>query len=126
MSEHLPERLRLIVVDDDPLQLGLVERALSRGAFEVRAAATVAELAAQPAAFQPHIVLIDVNLPDAAPEEAIEVARRTAPGARIVLYSAWDEAQLRSLVLRTGADAFLSKSDSVLAIGPRLWALVRT
>jgi DNA-binding response OmpR family regulator len=116
---------RVLVVDDDPLQRELVERALSRDGFELACVATVAELAAVAPGFGPEIVLMDVNLPGTSLERAIAVARDVAAAARVVLYSAWDEAKLKVLAQRSGADAFISKSESVVAIGRRLRELRR-
>lgn len=116
----MTDPIRLLVIDDDPLQLELVQRALARDGFDVRTAVTLDALVAEAARFSPELVLVDVNLPDTQPEQAIPVVRDVARGARIILYSAWDESRLRALVLRTGADAFLSKSESIFGIGPRL------
>lgn len=116
---------RVLVVDDDPMQLELVERGLARDGFEVRGVATVAELAPQARQFLPDVVLLDVNMPDASGERTIAIARDAAPNARLVLYSAWEESKLRILALRLGADGFISKSESVVAIGRRLQDLQR-
>jgi DNA-binding response OmpR family regulator len=114
------EPLRVLVIDDDPMQLELVERALSREGFELRTVSSIAELTRVAADFAPAIVLVDVNLPDVEPEQAIRIARELASSARIILYSAWEDSKLRTLVLRSGADAFISKSESVMTIGRRL------
>lgn len=116
----MTEPLRVLVIDDDPMQLELVERALSRDGFELRAVSSLAELTRAAEGFDPAIVLVDVNLPDSDPERAVQVAREVAEGARVILYSAWEDSKLRKLVLQTGADAFISKSESVVAIGRRL------
>jgi DNA-binding response OmpR family regulator len=115
--------VRLIVLDDDPMQLRLIERVLSREGFEVVACGTVAELRAEAARAPPEIVLVDINLPDAPPGAAVKIAREVAPAAHIVLTSASDEAEVRTLIKRSGADAFISKSESVIAIGAKLHAL---
>lgn len=117
--------IRVLVVDDDPMQLELVERALSRDGFAVRTVGTLAELVAASVGFAPEFVVVDVNLPDASPDRAIAIARDAANGARVVLYSAWEDSKLRALALRSGADAFISKSESVVAIGQRLRDLRR-
>jgi DNA-binding NarL/FixJ family response regulator len=117
--------IRLLVVDDDPMQLELVERGLSRDGFEVRGAASFADLVAEARRFDPAVVLIDVNMPDAPDHGTIEVVREAAPGARVLLYSAWDDARLRTLVRELGADGFVSKSGSIVAIGRRLRELQR-
>ena len=116
---------RVLVVDDDPMQLELVERGLSRDGFEVRGITTVNELASQARLFLPDVVLLDVNMPDASGERTIAIARDAAPTARLVLYSAWEESKLRILALQLGADGFISKSESVVAIGRRLQDLQR-
>jgi two-component system, OmpR family, response regulator len=112
--------IRVLVVDDDPMQLELVERALSRSGFEICGVASLDELATEAPRFAPQIVLVDVNMPEAPPERTIAIAREWATGARVVLYSAWEDSRLRTLALRLGADGFISKSESVVAISRRL------
>ena len=116
---------RLLVFDDDPMQIELVERALIRDGFELRGVTSPGEVAAAAKAFAPEIVLLDINVPDTTPEHVISLIRGAAPGARIVLYSAWEDSKLRGLANRLSADAFISKSESVFAIGSRLRELVR-
>jgi DNA-binding response OmpR family regulator len=116
---------RVLVVDDDPLQVELVQRGLSRDGFEVRGVTTIAEMAAEARRFAPAIVLIDVNMPDAPGERTVALARGAAPGALVVLYSAWEPDKLRVLAARLGADGFISKSDSIVAFGRRLRELQR-
>lgn len=116
---------RILVVDDEPMQLELVERGLSRDGFEVRGVTTLREMAIEAKQFAPGIVLIDVNMPDAPGDRAIAIAREAAPGARVVLYSAWEESKLRVLAAQLGADGFISKSDSVVSFGRKLRELQR-
>jgi DNA-binding response OmpR family regulator len=111
---------RVLVVDDDPMQVELVERGLSRDGFEVRGVTTVHEMALEARRFAPNILLIDVNMPDASGDRTVAAAREAAPGARVVLYSAWEESKLRVLATQLGADGFISKSDSVVSFGRRL------
>lgn len=117
--------IRLLVIDDDPMQIELVERALSRDGFELRGASSCQGLAALTADFLPQLVLLDVNMPDTPPERVIALVRDAAGGARIVLYSAWEESKLRTLAAQLGADAFISKSESVFSISGRLRDLLR-
>jgi two-component system OmpR family response regulator len=116
-------RLRLLVIEDDAMQSELVERALARDGFEVRTASTLVELRTVVAEFSPQLVLADVNMPDAAPSETVAIVRELVPGARVVLYSAWEESKLRGLARELGADGFISKSESVFGIASRLRAL---
>jgi two-component system, OmpR family, response regulator len=113
--------IRVLVVDDDPMQLAMVERALPPEWFAVRCVASVAEVMTVGTGFGPHIVLADVNMPDLPEDRSIVAMLREAiPDARIVLYSAWEEARLRRLAMQLGADAYISKSVSVIGIGNRL------
>ena len=116
---------RVLVVDDDPMQVELVQRGLSHDGFEVRGVTTVQEMAVEARRFAPNILLIDVNMPDASGERTIAMAREASPGARVVLYSAWEESKLRVLSAQLGADGFISKSDSVVSFGRKLRELQR-
>jgi two-component system OmpR family response regulator len=115
--------IRLLVVDDDPMQLELIQRGLSHEGFEVRVAASFADLVIEARRFEPGLVLLDVNMPDAPDQRMIDVVRDSAPCARVMLYSAWEDAKLRVLVGQLGADGFISKSESVVALGRRLHEL---
>ena len=115
--------MRLLVVDDDPMQLELVERALSRDGFEVAAVSELAGLARAAAGFGPELVLVDVNMPDAPSDRVVAVVREAVPGARVVLYSAWEESKLRKLAAAVGADGYVSKSESVFGLGEKLRTL---
>lgn len=113
---------RLLLVDDDAMQLELVERALGRDGFEIARASSLAEIAAA-RAFEPALVLVDVNMPDAPLVDVVAAVRAIAPAARLVLYSAWEEAKLRRVAREVSADGFVSKSESVFGLGAKLRAL---
>lgn len=111
--------IRVLVVDDDPMQLELLDRALSREGFELRAVSSVETLEVEAREFEPQLMLIDVNLPDTDPAKVIEAARRGSR-AHLVLYSAWEDSKLRGLAKQFGADGYICKSESVFALGQRL------
>ena len=117
--------VRVLVVDDEALQLELIERALSRDGFAVRGASTLAEIASIGAEHAPQIVLLDVNMPKVTGEQTVAAARAAAPDARVILYSSWEASKLRAIVATLGADGYLSKSESVVAIGARLREILR-
>jgi len=117
--------MRVLVVDDDPMQLALVERALPPEWFTVRCVGTTADMVAAGPQFAPQVVLVDVNMPDTSADQTVALARKAAPGALVVLYSAWEDSKLRSLAMRLGADTFISKSESVVGIGRRLRELYK-
>lgn len=113
--------MKVLVVDDDPMQLAMIERALPPQFFDVKCAATVGEMLAAGPTFAPHVVLADVNMPDlVGTHTVVGLAREAMPRARIVIYSAWEDSRLRGLAAELGADSYISKSASVIGIGTRL------
>jgi DNA-binding response OmpR family regulator len=116
--------MRLLVIDDDPMQLELIDRALSRDGFQLCCVSAFDAVEAEARRFEPEIALVDVNMPDVDPARVFEVVRR-ASRARIVLYSAWEGSRLRALAKQFGADGFISKGESVFSIGQHLRELNR-
>ncbi|ADO75312.1 response regulator [Stigmatella aurantiaca] len=108
----MPEgKLRVLVVDDDPDLLDLVARSLSAHGIEVETHPSALGVSNRVRDTVPDVVLIDVNFPALKGDKVVSLARVSAPrDTRFILYSASDEAQLRSLALSSGADGYLSKS----------------
>lgn len=104
-------KLRVLVVDDDPDLLDLVARSLRPHGIEVETHLSALGVHTRIRDTVPDIVLIDVNFPSLKGDKVVSLARAQAPaGTRFILYSASDEAQLRSLAKASGADGYLSKS----------------
>ena len=122
----MPEEcLRVLVVDDDRVQLELIERTLRREGFDVITCSSPIGVTNVVRAFAPHVVLIDVNIPALSGDRLLGVARRGAPDrTRFVLYSATDESTLRKLANDVDADGWVSKSvtGSDLAVRLRMFA----
>jgi DNA-binding NtrC family response regulator len=86
---HPASRLRLLIVDDEPSLLGLLQRYLERLGYEIDVAAT-------PAAALEHFesdpgkyacVLTDLKLPGMSGEEMLERMRALRPGLRALVSS---------------------------------------
>jgi DNA-binding response OmpR family regulator len=104
-------KLRVLVVDDDPDLLDLVARSLRTHGIEVETHLSALGVPSRIREAMPDVVLIDVNFPSLKGDKVVSLARSQAPaGTRFILYSASDEAQLRSLATASGADGYLSKS----------------
>src|ERR1700755_898205 len=73
MSENSSESHRILVVDDEPNIVDVVSMALRFQGFEIESAGTGAEALAAVAAFKPHLIVLDVMLPDM---EGFDVAPR--------------------------------------------------
>jgi len=113
--------LRVLVVDDDPTQLSLLERTLRLEGFEVTTATGAIGVSALVRRCQPDLVLLDVNIPALSGDRLLEVVRRHAPpDTKLVLYSACDEAHLRRLASDVQADGYISKSTAALDLAERI------
>jgi CheY-like chemotaxis protein len=110
--------LRVLVVEDEPVNLALLRAVLERSSVErlrdsqIVEAATLADARQHLAAGQPFdLVILDVRLPDGS---GLTLARelageRSTPGQRVVVMSASVLPAEREAALGTGCDAFLAK-----------------
>jgi DNA-binding response OmpR family regulator len=111
MADAATPKVRVLVVDDDPDQLELVRRTLVPHGFEVQTHNSALGVSNLVRNGEPDLVLLDVNFPALKGDQVVSLARRYAPrDTKFILYSAADEARLRSLALASGADGYLSKS----------------
>lgn len=106
------ETIRVLVVDNDPVQFSLIARVLRVNGFQVESADSTQTAANLMRSFQPQILLVEVQSSEMPSERLIQTLRRNAPrGTQIVLYSASNPDQLRRLAEQTGADAHLAKTE---------------
>jgi DNA-binding response OmpR family regulator len=113
--------LRILVIDDNTLQLELLQRVLSRDGFAVAVGASMNDIKDLAKAFRPHVVLMDVNIPGAADGAGLPMARSAAPpGTRFYLFSACDESRLSALAREHRADGWLSKRMPVAEVSRKL------
>ncbi len=115
--------LKVLVVDDDPLQLEMIQRSLSLEGFEVTVTKAALGVTSLVRSFAPDVVLIDVNIPALTGDRILTIARRHAPPTtRFLLFSACDESKLRALARETG---YISKSVGGGVIAARLRSLCK-
>lgn len=112
--------VRLLVVDDDPMQLELVQRALGHEGFVVETSSTLAAASAAVEAFGPDVVLVDVNIPGMSNDDLRAFVEAGAARTRVLLFSASDTSHLKALAARLGAFGWLSKSSALPEIARRL------
>ncbi|MGP0052017.1 MAG: response regulator transcription factor [Solirubrobacteraceae bacterium] len=120
-----PERLRVLVVDDEPGIVDVVSMALRHHGFEVAAAETGTQALEQVSAWHPHAIVLDVMLPDM---EGFEVARRLAvqrAGVPILFLSARDNTSDKVRGLTTGGDDYVTKPFSLEELIARLRNILR-
>ena len=118
---------RVLVVDDIPANLRLLEARLRAEYFEVALAASGPEALALSAAWSPDVVLLDVMMPGM---DGYEVCRRlkaqeSTAHIPVVMVTALTEQTERVRGLEAGADDFISKPVDTALLFARLRALQR-
>lgn len=117
---------RVVIVDDNLPNIDLARFVLEGDGFAVRSAMHAAEALALIETFQPHLVLMDIQLPG---EDGLALTRRlrAQPGGgdlRIVAFTAFamkgDEARMRE----AGCDGYLSKPIRVATFAASVRALL--
>ncbi|HEY1541514.1 MAG TPA: response regulator, partial [Xanthobacteraceae bacterium] len=118
---------RILVVDDVPANVRLMEARLSAEYFDVITAFSGREALATCERAQCDIVLLDVMMPDM---DGFEVCRRLKANLAthhlpVIMVTALDQASDRIKGLEAGADDFLTKPVSDVALIARVRSLVR-
>jgi two-component system OmpR family response regulator len=124
MSES-PETHRILVVDDEPNIVDVVSMALRFQGFTVETAGTGAEALAAVTAFKPHLIVLDVMLPDM---EGFDVAQRLgAQRARvpIIFLTARDATDDKIRGLTLGGDDYVTKPFSLEELVARIRSILR-
>jgi two-component system OmpR family response regulator len=124
-APQAPERLRVLVVDDEPGIVDVVSMALRHHGYDVNSADSGARALAQVRDWRPHAIVLDVMLPDM---EGFEVARRLSAqraSVPILFLSARDNTSDKVRGLTTGGDDYVTKPFSLEELIARLRNIMR-
>jgi two-component system, OmpR family, response regulator len=116
---------RVLVVDDEPNIVDVVTMALRFQGFAVESAQTGADALSAVADFRPHLMVLDVMLPDM---EGFDVAKRlgaTRARVPIIFLTARDATEDRVRGLTVGGDDYVTKPFSLEELVARVRALLR-
>jgi two-component system, OmpR family, response regulator len=116
---------RVLVVDDEPNIVDVISMALRFQGFEVESAGTGSAAIAAVSEHRPHLIVLDVMLPDM---EGFEVARRL--GARharvpIIFLTARDATEDKIRGLTLGGDDYVTKPFSLEELVARIRSILR-
>jgi two-component system OmpR family response regulator len=115
---------RILVVDDEPNIADLLSAALTFEGYQVGVAATGAEAMEQVRAFRPHLVMLDVMLPDFDGNEVCRRLRNQGEQMPIVFLTARDTTQDKVEGLSMGDD-YVTKPFSIEELMARIGAILR-
>ncbi|WP_339244035.1 hybrid sensor histidine kinase/response regulator transcription factor [Paenibacillus sp. FSL F4-0243] len=112
LEEIQEEMIRLLLVDDQPYIRDSLRIILEQQPdFEIIG---LAENGEQAVGFceqeQPHVVLMDLNMPDMDGAEATKLIKQKWPGVRVLILTTFQETDLAVEALQNGADGYLLKS----------------
>jgi two-component system OmpR family response regulator len=116
---------RVLVVDDEPNIVEVVTMALRYQGFDVEAAATGRAALAAVTRFKPHLMVLDVMLPDM---EGFEVASRLGAqraGVPIIFLTARDATEDKVRGLSGGGDDYMTKPFSLEELVARIRTILR-
>jgi DNA-binding NtrC family response regulator len=103
---------RVLVVDDEPAMREVLQARLEGWGFPVRTAETVQQARALVGAFDPHLVISDLVLPDATGLALLEHLR----GRTILMITAYGTIDIAVQAIKGGATDFLTKPLDYVAL----------
>jgi serine/threonine-protein kinase len=108
-------RLRVLLLDDSPIALGMHRHVLLQAGFDVRATLSVDEFDTLIESWKPHLVLMDVQMPGSVSGDDLckRVKEKFRASVPVVLLSAMRREQLEDRAKRGGADAWFEKTDDL-------------
>jgi DNA-binding response OmpR family regulator len=117
--------MHLLVVDDEPRLLNLLERGLRTQGFDVQAAANADEALALARSDPPALAVLDVMMSGADGFELLEALRGVVPGVPVIMLTARSSVEDRVHGLELGAVDYVVKPFSFRELTARIRAQIR-
>ena len=103
----------VLIIDDHPLVRDGIRKSLAAAGFNcVGEAGSLKEAIAMIALHKPDVITVDLNLPDGNGLEIIAWARKHSSSIAIIVLSLENDLELVSVASQSGAQGFISKSES--------------
>jgi DNA-binding response OmpR family regulator len=113
-----PDKLRILVVDDDKTLLGAVRRLLTAAGFDVITSDSALRLPQLVQRESPDLVLLDVEMPALSGEHVLEMTKlfEFLQKTRIVLHSSRSEEDLQAMVAKSNAIGYIKKTGNPMSL----------
>lgn len=106
------ENKRVLVVDDDPQVVSVIERALEKLGLkmEIASASDGFEAGQKVADFSPDLVLLDLKLPGIDGFRVCKnIKKRMTTKIKVLAMTGYDTTEFRKMAARSGADGYIAK-----------------
>jgi len=100
---------RILVVDDEIHVVRLLQKYLSSKAYEVHTATNGMEAIKKVKEIQPHIVLLDIIMPDMGGMITLQEIKKIDPKIVVMIVTAVIDEELAKRALQLGADDYITK-----------------
>lgn len=122
------EPIRILVVDDDEMSAELLDTKLSALGYEVTTALTAEEGIAADSRLRPHLILLDVVLPEMSGFEACRklIANHKDRYVPIILVTGMDDVNAKIRGLESGAYGYVTKPYDAQELLARVRSALRT
>ena len=104
---------RILLVDDDPVFSGVMERGFRRRGFATRTAASADEALLACSEFRPTHILLDLNMPGTSGLVALPGLLAAAPQARLVILTGYSSIATAVEATKAGAVNYLCKPATI-------------
>jgi DNA-binding response OmpR family regulator len=117
--------MQLLVVDDEPRLLAMLERGLTAQGFDVTVASSADRALALARTDVPALAILDVNMPGPNGFELLEALRGVAPGLPVIMLTARSDVEDRIHGLELGAVDYVVKPFAFRELTARIRAQLR-
>ena len=103
---------KILLVDDDAGFASLMQERLSLAGFAVTALTTGHDLFQQLRMEDPHIVVLDLMLPDVGGVQCLKMVKEAYPEIQVIILTGMRDSEIEKLAKQYGAFAYLKKPCS--------------
>ena len=123
----MEEKVKVLVADDNRLQLSIIGDALTEAGFEVFTVDRGSLVLPEVSRANPHVVILDIMMPEV---DGITICQKLKSNPEtndtiVVMYSSKKDLDLMDLACEAGAAGFLLKSNNIGQIVARLQEIVQ-
>jgi DNA-binding response OmpR family regulator len=100
---------RVLVIEDSVLITSALSILLESHGYEVRVSRTLSDAAREIVELAPHVILVDLTLPDGDGLDVLKAVPETQPRPKVLVMTGRDDAAMRARCASAGCDAVLIK-----------------